>query len=107
MTTFAAADEAMALGERLGDAVSPGAIGAEMGAAFSDFSGMTMTSPHVGQGISEPAPSASTDNSCSQCGQLKMISISGYGFFCVSTLALRHDENQKNRKLKNGRGGEI
>jgi hypothetical protein len=63
----------MVLGLRLGAWGSSGAVGA----AFADFSGMVMVSLHVGQGICEPAPSASTDNSWPQFGQLKIISISG------------------------------
>src|SRR5579859_4466244 len=66
-STLAAADLDMAL-----TGPAPGVpIGVESGVTLVDFSGMVMVSPQVGHLICSPAPSASTDNSCSQCGQLK------------------------------------
>src|ERR1700734_2549279 len=72
-STLAAAEEAMAL---TGPPAEPpaglppdsvgGAAGAVIVGIFVDFGGMVMSSPHVGHLICSPAPSASTDNSCSQ-----------------------------------------
>src|SRR6185437_1054875 len=76
ISIFAAAEEAIALGASF-LASSPSAGAASTTGSLVDCSGMVMVSPQVGQGMSEPAPSASTANSCSQCGQLKIISING------------------------------
>src|ERR1700734_3633002 len=67
-STLAAADEAMALtGPPPGGGGADGAAtGGVVGAVLAGFAGMVMSSPQVGHLICSPAPSASTDNSCSQ-----------------------------------------
>jgi len=82
----------MALGARRGACVSAGGFA---GTGFAGSWGMTMVSPHVGHGSSEPAPAESTDNSWLQLGQLKMISIGVIWVDYAFRLAAWHFETNK------------
>src|SRR4051794_11622142 len=78
--TLAAAEVAMAL-SALGSGAAPSIVpmagtGPVLVLTSGEFGrGMRMVSEQLGQSISSPAPEASTANSCSHLGQLKIRSI--------------------------------
>src|SRR4051812_35098672 len=83
ISTLAAAEEAMGFaGFNVSDG-APAKVGRPPRGLSVPFvrvplapgSGMVIFSSHEGHSISEPAPAASTSSSCSQFGQLKIMSI--------------------------------
>src|ERR1019366_9420970 len=86
ISTFAAADEAMALTGWTSSFSPPGTASTPGRLTTDSGFGMIIASPQDGQLISDPTPELSTASSCSHFGQLNMTSI---GVFLFSDCGAR------------------